>query len=634
MSRTITVAAALTLAVLVACQRMKPVTGALHARPLDTAQAYAALPPVRLPEPAENFALGLQAMRSLQEDKAQDALALLEPVLAAGNHDIGLMALAGEAAMRSGKHELAAQWFSQASSLAPEVAGRRGATSGQGDDVRALDVLELAVQQEGATGRIAALLVMRHLRSHNFAQALAEVRDMAAQGDNPALRNFEGAVLLVSGDLPGARRAFQRALALAPADLAALDKLAELDLADQKAPQARRRYRAVLARQGNSVPHMVALARLETRLGNLPAAVRWLERAIAVAPGAAQQTLTSLHLRSGQADKAWQQAQRLHAADPATPASLDLLCQAAAAAGNQTQALECLQQLAVKRPGSAELQLRLARSHLLQHQTEPALRAVRRALAIEPGREDALILASTLLIDRHAYEDARKLGRTAQRRQPDAAIGFKLEADALLEQGRPDDAVPLYERGFKLQRSSAMLIALHRALHAAGKSASAEQRMRDWLAQHEADQATRLYYASHLLQRGELAAARREYETILRRDPDHVIALNDLAWALLRLNDSDALRPAERAYRLAPDNPAVADTLAWILAERGQPARALPLLKKALASAPGAGEIRLHYAHALFRSGDKRAARGQCERLLAVQDFPRRSEVEGLLAGL
>jgi hypothetical protein len=78
----------------------------------------------------------------------------------------------------------------------------------------------------------------------------------------------------------------------------------------------------------------------------------------------------------------------------------------------------------------------------------------------------------------------------------------------------------------------------------------------------------------------------------------------------------------------------VADTLAWALAALGKPARALPLLRKALETAPTANDIRLHYAHALFRSGDKRAARKQCEQLLAVQDFAQRSEVEGLLAKL
>ena len=51
-------------------------------------------------------------------------------------------------------------------------------------------------------------------------------------------------------------------------------------------------------------------------------------------------------------------------------------------------------------------------------------------------------------------------------------------------------------------------------------------------------------------------------------------------------------------------------------------------------SAPEAADIRLHYAYALFRSGDKRGARSQCEQLLALQDFAHRAEVQGLLAKL
>jgi predicted Zn-dependent protease len=85
---------------------------------------------------------------------------------------------------------------------------------------------------------------------------------------------------------------------------------------------------------------------------------------------------------------------------------------------------------------------------------------------------------------------------------------------------------------------------------------------------------------------------------------------------------------------LAPSNPAVADTLAWVLAETGKPARAIPLFKKALEAAPTSSDIRLHYAHALFRSGDKRGARSQCEQLLALQDFRHRAEVQDLLAKL
>ncbi|WP_374580734.1 XrtA/PEP-CTERM system TPR-repeat protein PrsT [Pseudoduganella sp.] len=590
--------------------------------------------------PNEPYAIRLQAQCDLREGKAQDALALLEPVLAVGSQDVDLMALAGEAAMRLGKHEQAARWFGQASSLAPE-SSMLNAASGlsllhQGLDGRAIDALELAARKDGAASRAGALLVMTHLRGRHFDKAMAQIRSMEAQGDNPAVQNLKGGVFLVSGDLAGARQAFGKALEIDPGHMPALDNLVELDLIEKKVPQARQRYQAALAANRNSLPLLMALARLEARVGSLPAAIDVLERAAKAHPDAMApaQALATLYLRSGDAAKALALAQRMQGQQANQAPALDLLAQAASAAGKHAMALDALQKLAVLQSTNAELQVRIARQHMILQQKPAALQAARKAIAVEPNREDALALASALLIDSRNFEDARKLARLAQQRQPAAAIGFKLEGDALLEEGKLAEAVTVYERGLGLQRNGPMVIALHRALHAAGKKEAAQQRMQDWLARQPSDQPTRLYFASHLMQQGDHAGARREYESILQRDPENVLALNDLAWALLQLKDPDALRPAERAYKLAPTNPAVADTLAWILTESGKPARALPLLKKALETAPTSADIRLHYAHALFRSGDKRAARSQCEQLLAIQGLPQRAEVESLLARL
>jgi len=606
-----------------------------------TAQARAHILRYRQSQPREPFGLRLQALCDLREGKEADALALLETAIADNPQEVDLLALGGEAAMRTGRHELAARWFGQASSLAPESGSLQAANGlsllSQGQDARAIDALEQATRKEGAPAtRAGSLLVMTYLRNRDFVKAMERVRQMEAQGDNPSLQNLKGGVLLASGDLAGARKAFARALQLDPSHLPALDNLAELDMLEKKVPQARQRYAAALERQRDSLPLMMALSRLEARQGNVPAAIRWLERAIAAAPDAMApaQTLAALYLRDGQAGKALRQAQRLQVNHPNEPASLDLLAQAESAAGQHAQALESLQKLALLRPLVADIPMRIARTSLALGQKEPALNAVRKALVLAPGREDALLLASSLLLDRRAFDEARKLAQSVQQRQPGAGLGYKLEGDALLEEGKAPAAVTQYERAYALQPIGPVMIALHRALHAAGKSGAADQRMRDWFGQHPSDQPTRLYYASHLLQQSRFSAARHEYETILQHDPDNVLALNDLAWALLQAKEGDALPPAERAYRLAPRNPAVADTLAWVLAERGSHARALPLLKTALEAAPAASDIRLHYAHVLFRNGDKRAARGQCEQLLAVQGFARRAEVESLLAKL
>jgi Flp pilus assembly protein TadD len=145
----------------------------------------------------------------------------------------------------------------------------------------------------------------------------------------------------------------------------------------------------------------------------------------------------------------------------------------------------------------------------------------------------------------------------------------------------------------------------------------------------------RLYDASSKLVRNDYRGAIAQLEVVLRRDPHNVLALNDLAWTMHRVNDKGALAHAERAFTLAPRNPAVMDTLGWILLDNGDLKRSLPLLRQASALAPNASEIGYHFGLVLAKSGDKRGARRELERLLAAPgEFPRRADATALLATL
>ena len=71
-----------------------------------------------------------------------------------------------------------------------------------------------------------------------------------------------------------------------------------------------------------------------------------------------------------------------------------------------------------------------------------------------------------------------------------------------------------------------------------------------------------------------------QYEALLKLKPNGALDLNNLANLYQSEKDSRAMATAELALRLAPDNPAVQDTLGWILVEQGQLPRALDLLAK------------------------------------------------------
>jgi predicted Zn-dependent protease len=72
-----------------------------------------------------------------------------------------------------------------------------------------------------------------------------------------------------------------------------------------------------------------------------------------------------------------------------------------------------------------------------------------------------------------------------------------------------------------------------------------------------------------------------------------------------------------------------------MLVERGDTKRGVELLGKAAAAAPNALEIRVHYARALAKSGDKTAAKRELERALqSAGESPLRAEAEALLKQL
>jgi predicted Zn-dependent protease len=118
--------------------------------------------------------------------------------------------------------------------------------------------------------------------------------------------------------------------------------------------------------------------------------------------------------------------------------------------------------------------------------------------------------------------------------------------------------------------------------------------------------------------------------------PNNAIALNNLAWALNEVQDPAALATAEKALSLAPNSPAVADTLGWILFSRGDTKRGIDLMRKASAAAPNAVEIRLHLAKALIKTGETADAKKELEAVVAMAPGAGafKDEAQALLKGL
>ena len=111
---------------------------------------------------------------------------------------------------------------------------------------------------------------------------------------------------------------------------------------------------------------------------------------------------------------------------------------------------------------------------------------------------------------------------------------------------------------------------------------------------------------------------------MLESQPNNVLALNNLAWVSGQLKDPKALEYAEKADKLAPNNPAILDTLGMLLVEKGDTqARHRIAAEGGRACARMPPSIRLNLARALVKDGQKDAAKKELETLAKLGDkFP------------
>ena len=109
---------------------------------------------------------------------------------------------------------------------------------------------------------------------------------------------------------------------------------------------------------------------------------------------------------------------------------------------------------------------------------------------------------------------------------------------------------------------------------------------------------------------GQPAEAEADLKQIIEQEPENAVALNALGYILT--TRTDRLREArgyiEKALRLDPNNPAILDSMGWVLFLEGQLEPALDYLSRAWAAFPDP-EVAAHYGEALWMNGAEEQAR-------------------------
>lgn len=124
------------------------------------------------------------------------------------------------------------------------------------------------------------------------------------------------------------------------------------------------------------------------------------------------------------------------------------------------------------------------------------------------------------------------------------------------------------------------------------------------------DSSTLLYSRSMLGEEmGDLAVMESDLRTILAKDPDNATALNALGYTLANHTDRyvEARDLIARALVLQPGEPAILDSMGWVLYRQGEYEESIKYLRQAYDKFPDP-EVAAHLGEVLWISGDEEAA--------------------------
>ena len=125
-------------------------------------------------------------------------------------------------------------------------------------------------------------------------------------------------------------------------------------------------------------------------------------------------------------------------------------------------------------------------------------------------------------------------------------------------------------------------------------------------------ESTTLRYTRSMLgeQQNDLDLMERDLREIIQQEPNNATALNALGYTLANRTEryAEAYTLISRALRLLPEEPAILDSMGWVLFRQGKYAKAVEYLSRAYAKFPDP-EVAAHLGEVLWVSGDTSTAK-------------------------
>lgn len=599
----------------------------------------------------EDLALHRQyAGLQLQRRVPAKTLETLRPLLESGKADAETLLLAGKAQLMLGNFEGADQAFGAAAKLRPDdpktsaalalstIARDTQANSGasKAKAEAALNQLRDIAAKDTAGSSYDLMLINVLTRRGDLAGALAAIDKLAPKmKGSPVPDGLRGRILLARKDTAGAQKAFEAALKADAGYLPAVLGFVTIDSQAGRSDAAIKRLEAFIASQEHAPQARLALAELLMQTKAPPERItEVLSAAVRAEPteAALRLALIDHKLRLGDTAGAAQAAQEAVATLPQNAELVERQARTQLASGNKGQAANTYTQLTSLVPTRAIGWLGLAQLRFMDKDYAGAEREVKRALEAEPSSVAAQRLLIQLAARQGRIDEALAALHERQKKNPQEAYALIAEAD--IEAGRQhfDVAIAALRKAAMLREPNDAAPRLFALLLATKKRDEALAFETQWQTAHPQDGSFAVAAADVTLARGDMEGALSRYEALLKRRPDVIPFINNVAWLRSKLGKPGARELAERGLKLNPDDNALRDTYATVLANDKDFSKAASVQRQLVSEQPDQPMYRLNLAQILLQSGDKAAAMTELNVLAQLgAKFPQQKQVQALL---
>lgn len=570
---------------------------------------------------------------------------MLKPALSQIPNDYRLLTMLGTAYSKKGRHLRAIELLDRAVAVGGDAVDARTQIAlshlAQGKSELGVEQLsEVFASTEEA--RLAGVtLVLEHLRRDENDQAVKIARLLSQRNpDDLKLRNLLASAEIAAGDIATATGHLEEILKRDETFLGAELNLAKIDRAEGRMAQARARLERARTHHPDSTLVMLEQARLEEAVGEPEAAVELLLKAVALDERSVESQiyLGELYIRLGKQEALNRQLQTLERLFPDDIQVTRLIGVGHLSQGNLDMARTLFRRMTKMAGYRAPLLLDAASLLRSAGDLDGAAWALRKVLEDNPRSVPAQTALAEVLLASGKTESAEKRISQFLRFHPDEPNAYRLQADLAMQSGDFPAAISGYEKALSMGGDLQVMLRLYQAYMASGEIRTGVDFMKQQIGsvpEGSEQYPLKKALAEGYLRLGDMSSAEQIYATLINAGSKDPELFNNLAMIRFSRGDANALQLARTAHELASDNPAINDTLGWILVKTGKPAEGLRYLRNASLREASNKGIRFHIAVALAALGRQEEARRELQGLInSGEAFADQAQAKALLREL